>query len=289
MIGRAKLRAQLSHAAEEIDLWLRGEGGGSLDRIFAWEPNPKAARRPALLGGRRNFSSSALRQEEIRNDILLPKYYDPMVPETAKRYSQRCTIRTLGELIDATVVEIKTGDEIGRLNYGTGEIPFVRTSDFGSWELKREAKQGVGRDVFDLFGSAQDVKPGDILLVRDGTYLVGTSVLITDIDVPLLFCGGIYKLRSTDPEQLPPGLLLALLNTPFVRRQMRNKQFTRDVIDTLGQRVVELMLPIPDEKKVREAIDQFFGASLETRSLLRKKLSQITRALSQLPEQRLTN
>lgn len=35
---------------------------------------------------------------------------------------------------------------------------------------------------------------------------------------------------------------------------MRTKQFTRDVIDTLGNRIDEVVLPIPKDKQVRLAI-----------------------------------
>src|SRR6202035_2489514 len=106
----------------------------------------------------------------------------------------------IGDLVREGMLELQTGDEIGRLSYGTGNIPFVRTSDFGSWELKREAKQGVSSDVWDVWNTSQDVQAGDILLVRDGTYLVGTSVLIDESDLPLLYCGGIYRIRSVKPD-----------------------------------------------------------------------------------------
>jgi hypothetical protein len=171
------------------------------------------------------------------------------------------------------------GDEIGRLNYGTGDIPFVRTSDFGSWELKRETKHSVSSDVYDLWGLGQDAQAGDILTVRDGTYLVGTSVLIDPTDLPLIFCGGIIKIRSCDHSTLSPGLLFALLNTPFVKRQIRNKQFTRDVIDTLGQRISEILFPIPRDGGIRVLIGSFFAKTLAERTELRLALEKITSGL----------
>ena len=80
--------------------------------------------------------------------------------------------------------------------------------------------------------------------------------------------------------QLPPGLLFALLNTPFVKRQIRNKQFTRDVIDTLGQRIKELQLPLPADLVVRKEIADFFDNALTTRAKLRASLHETTENLS---------
>lgn len=279
VVGRAKLREQIRHAVEAIDRWLRGDDGRQLDEILLWEPTSSEDRQTAFLGGRRGFSATSLRNRDIINDVLLPRYYDPWVSETAEHYRGRCGIRSIGELIHAGLIAIDTGDEIGRLNYGTGDIPFVRTSDFGSWELKRESKQGVSQEVYECWAKDQDVRAGDILLVRDGTYLVGTSVLVSEDDLPLLFCGGIYKLRCLEPDTLSPALLFALLNTPFVQRQIRNKQFTRDVIDTLGGRIVELQLTLPRNKVDAEKISAFFATMLEKRTSYRTALHQLTEHL----------
>lgn len=279
VLGRARLRERIANAAEGIDRWLRGEHPRDLSGLFVWDPDPSAYRRPAFLGGRRGFSATVIETRDIRNDVLLPKYYDPWVGVAIPAYEKRCAIRSIGELVQAGVLTLQTGHEIGRMNYGTGDIPFVRTSDFGSWELKRETKQGVSHDVWSIWSERQDVQAGDILLVRDGTYLVGTSVLIDERDLPLLYCGGIYRIRALEPAKLSSGLLFALLNTPFVLRQIRNMQFTRDVIDTLGRRVLELLLPIPRDPAVRDAIGVFFATSLAERTRLRARLNDVTQNL----------
>jgi type I restriction enzyme M protein len=62
-----------------------------------------------------------------------------------------------------------TGDEIGKLSYGTGRIPFIRTSDISNWELKIDPKKGVSEKIYKILKKKQDVKEQDILLVRDYT------------------------------------------------------------------------------------------------------------------------
>ncbi|MEN8133097.1 MAG: hypothetical protein ABFS45_23550, partial [Pseudomonadota bacterium] len=52
--------------------------------------------------------------------------------------------------------------------YGTGTIPFIRTSDFSNWEIKHDPKQGVSEEIYEQYAESQNVKEGDILLVRDG-------------------------------------------------------------------------------------------------------------------------
>lgn len=56
------------------------------------------------------------------------------------------------------------------------------------------------------------------------------------------------------PEELNPLLLLALLSCPLVKSQIYAKRFTQDIIDTLGERIHELQLPIPKSVDERNAI-----------------------------------
>lgn len=276
---RARLRRVLADSCVSLDDWLRGDHSAATALKALNSPIHESERQTAFLGGRRGFTSSLLPARNVLNDVLLPRYYDPVVEELAPKYGGRCNLESVSELVSRGLLSVDTGDEIGRLNYGTGSIPFVRTSDFGSWELKRESKQGVSQEVFDAWAANQDIKPDDILLVRDGTYLVGTSILVSEADLPLLFCGGIYRIRSLDHSALPPALLFALLNSPFVRRQIRNKQFTRDVIDTLGQRLFELVLPLPKSKQAISQIAEHFGHALGERARFRTRLHRVSQEL----------
>jgi type I restriction enzyme M protein len=57
---------------------------------------------------------------------------------------------------------------------------------------------------------------------------------------------------------------------------MRAKQFTRDVIDTLGKRIFEVILPIPKDKGLRERIARETRETVLARVALRDKAKQIS-------------
>ena len=69
--------------------------------------------------------------------------------------------------------------------------------------------------------------------------------------------------------------MLACLNTPIVKRQIRAKQFTQDIIDTLGNRILEITVPIPKEESERNTIAQRTQEIIETRVRLRNEASQL--------------
>jgi len=209
----------------------------------------------------------------VRNGIFIAKYYDPQISEDLAALGGTHDLVSLAELVKKKVIGWDTGIEIGKMAYGTGRIPFVRTSDISNWELKGDPKQNVSEEIYEE--NKQDVQAEDIFVVRDGTYLVGTSCILTEHDTKILYCGGIYKLRVLDKSKLDPYLLLALLNTPIVRRQMRAKQFTRDIIDTLGKRLFEVVLPIPKDRALRQRVAKETRHVIETRVQLRNRAKEI--------------
>ena len=131
--------------------------------------------------------------------------------------------------------------------YGTGNIPFVRTSDISNWEIKSAPKQGVSKDIFNSYSYKQDVRVGDIFLVRDGTYLIGSNCIVTELDDQVLYQSHILKFRILDQKQLNPYIFFLLLNSNLVQNQIRSIQFTADTIDTIGNRFLEITLPIPKQ------------------------------------------
>jgi hypothetical protein len=216
-----------------------------------------------------------LYNDRIRDFILVPKYYEPSIQKELAALEPHCELRSFGELRDSGALEYHTGDEIGKMAYGTGRIPFLRTSDFSNWEISHDPKQGVSLDVYNEYAPHEDVAENDVLLVRDGTYLVGTSCIITKGDARCLFCGGLIKIRTLKPAELDPFLLLGLLNSYVVKRQIRTKQFTRDVIDTIGNRLDEVVLPVPRSRTVRKAVSEAVRAVVESRIGGRHEISAL--------------
>ena len=216
-----------------------------------------------------------MKMSRVTSNVLLPKYYDPAVEESLLQLAQDYELVSFAELAEQDVLAFATGIEVGKMAYDTGAVPFIRTSDISNWELKADPKQNVSEELYQDTREALDVQEEDIFVVRDGTYLVGTSCILTEHDTKIIYCGGLYKIRVKQKERLDPYLLLTLLNTPIVRRQMKAKQFTRDVIDTLGKRLLEVVIPIPkDVERVKQIADEV-RSIIQTRVRLRNRMREI--------------
>ena len=132
--------------------------------------------------------------------------------------------------------------------------------------MKADPKHAVSQEIYELLKIKQDVKARDVLLVRDGTYLIGTCAIVTEKDQEMLYQSHLYKIRVNQNKiGLTPYLLLALLTCSVVQKQIRSKQFTQDIIDSLGERIHELVLPINKEQKELERITNLVRSAVELR------------------------
>jgi type I restriction enzyme M protein len=237
--------------------------------------------RDGIVMSKRSHLGYYVSVDQLVDDVLAPRYYNPDVAKQLSLLRETHDLVKVGDLVSSGIIEITTGDEIGKLAYGTGSIPFVRTSDISNWEIKVDPKHCVSEDIYHTLARKQDVRESDILMVRDGTYLIGTCAFITKYDTRVLFQSHLYKLRVTDHSKLSPYLLLAALSSDPVRRQIKAKRFTQDIIDSLGNRIHEIVLPIPKDKSLRDRVtkmvEQAIQERIEARELARKACLELVR------------
>lgn len=220
-----------------------------------------------------------VKQDEISNFVLAPRYYEPSSALGLSALAETHNLLLIKDLVDTGVLEFSTGTEVGKLAYGTGDIPFVRTSDISNWEIKLDAKHGVSEEIYQSTAAKLDVREGDILMVRDGTYLIGTCGYISKYDERIVYQSHIYKIRTKNRSVISPFLLLAALSSKPVIAQIQSKRYTQDIIDTLGNRVLELVLPIPKDAKKRakieKMVEQCIYDRIEARELARSAREEI--------------
>lgn len=243
-------------------------------RFGKWLKNPNGYK-----SDRKGF---LLSQSSVVETILVPRYYNPEIIEEKKRLEKRYKFQDLGDFVDQGVLSFNTGVEVGKMAYGTGRVPFIRTSDLSNWEIKADYKHGVSNEIYHETKAKADVIAGDILMVKDGTYLIGTCAVVTELDLPMLFQSHIYRIRVLKPEIIDPWLLFAALNSPIVKAQVRAKQFTQDIIDTIGKRVFELAIPIPRSRKEARNIAGECRRIIEARVRLRHEASTLVETIGPL-------
>lgn len=167
------------------------------ERYARWRSNP-ATYVPHRLG-------FPLPRVEVRDNILIPRYYDPTVVEGIRRLEPAYEFVALGDLEAEGVLSLGTGVEVGKMAYGTGGIPFIRTSDLPNWEIKTDFKHGVSQAVYERHRARADVAEHDILMVKDGIYLMGYCAIVTRFDFPCSSRATSIASAWSSPTDSAPG------------------------------------------------------------------------------------
>ena len=284
--GESELLDEVPEIASRFDDWQRVLGGereegtprkkGALSGGARGDTPRKQGAPERFAPDHRGFSLSPA---DVVGGVFIPRYYNPDIANEMRRLSPEFRFPTLGELEAEGAVSFATGVEVGKMAYGTGRIPFIRTSDISNWEIKADFKHGVSPQLYERYRDQADVAAGDILMVKDGTYLIGTTAMVTRWDLPMLFQSHLYRIRIRRPKRIAPWLLFALLNTPIVRLQVRAKRFTQDIIDTIGRRVLEIAIPVPRCEANARRLAADFKRRIETRIRLRHEASNLVRSV----------
>jgi len=213
-----------------------------------------------------NLLGFPISPRDIEDHSLCPRRYDPIIIGSLDNLKESHDIYRFSDLIASGLLELSSGDEIGKLAYGTGAIPFIRTSDISNWEIKADPKHSVSEEIFNSLKKKQDVQENDILMVKDGTYLIGTCAIVTMYDLKMIYQSHLYKIRVLKETNLiNPYLLLAILSSNIVQAQIKSKRVTHDIIDSLGSRINELMLPVPKDKMLRKTVTEMVKKVIEER------------------------
>jgi len=209
--------------------------------------------------------------------ILIPSYYNPEIEQELEemKSSGQYQLASIGELVRDKIISIKRGHEVGSRYYGLGNVPFVRTSDIVNWEIKIDPVKCVPDEVYKMYRDKQDVQENDILLVTDGTFLIGRTAIVTSLDKKLVIQSHIRRIRCLKPEVLHPYLLLYLFNTNIVQRQIDAKTFVQATISTVGNRLYEIVLPIPKDEGLKRRIIEKVSEIIKLKEKARQKMSEI--------------
>ncbi|MFX1591039.1 MAG: N-6 DNA methylase, partial [Promethearchaeota archaeon] len=226
-----------------------------------------------------------IKLSQIKNKIFIPNYYTG-VEKTLKKLStdKNYLLKSIKDLVIEKIIYTKNngylprGDEIGSQVYGLGDIPFIRTSELNNWEVNLNSNKKTSEEVYEQYKEKQNIEAGDILLVKDGgPNLIGKTAYITELDTKIIIQSHIYQIKVLQNElNIDPYLILYLLNLDIVQRQIQAITFIQGTIATIGNRIMEIMLPIPSKIDKRKEISNYIKNIIENKIETRKKIQKLS-------------
>ncbi|MFX0031531.1 MAG: N-6 DNA methylase [Candidatus Hodarchaeota archaeon] len=222
---------------------------------------------------------------QIKNSIFIPYYYIG-VEKTLKKLEKDkdFILYSMKDLASRNIIftnksgYLPRGDEIGSNVYGLGDIPFIRTSDINNWEVNLASHKKTSKEVYERYKEKQNIEVGDLLLVKDGgPNLIGNTAYITELDTEIIIQSHIFQIKTKpNKEQIDSYLVLYLLNLDIVQKQIQAITFIQGTIATIGNRIMDVLLPIPKDIDKRIDISNFVRQIIEEKIEIRKKLYNIS-------------
>ena len=190
--------------------------------------------------------NSGWRTVKIRHsDYLVPRYYvDRKLSREEESLVDGAKFVSLGELKEKKVISIRKGHEVGSHAYGSGDYPFVRTSDVNNYEISVDPTNAISQTIYDEYASQQKLEPGDILMVVDGRYRIGAMALLSESNYRCVVQSHFRIISISKQNVLTPFELMYALSLPAVKMQLRNLVFVQSTLGTLGNRLLELKIPL---------------------------------------------
>ena len=226
-----------------------------------------------------------INNSKIKNSIFIPSYYIGVEkPLKALENSVDFQLISIGDLINRKIIYTKNRDfiprgvEIGSSVYGLGSIPFIRTSDINNWEINLDSHKKTSEEVYNQFKPKQNIEVGDILLVKDGgPNLIGRTAYITELDTRIIIQSHIFQIKILENrENIDSYLILYLLNLDIVQKQIRAITFVQGTISTIGNRILDVKLPLPTDLSKRISISNYINEIIKNKTETRKKIHNLS-------------
>lgn len=213
-----------------------------------------------------------VKAEEIQNDMYVPRYYWNKKIENLEEEANSLNLKLVpvSELIKNGIIKKYRGHGAPPSGFkGRGDIPYVRAADIVNWELYKNPTAGVPYEVYKkIKGRGLDLKVGDIVFVKEGSYRVGTVAMVSPSDTEILLNHHsiVFRVLKKDNDYgIDPYYLLYLFSHEITQRQLPNKVMVDTTLPNIGDRWMELKLPISKSEEVRNQISSQIRDAFEKR------------------------
>jgi len=198
---------------------------------------------------------------DIQNNLYVPRYYWKSKIKGLEKEAEEQNLKfvQVKDLVEKGIIKVFRGHGAPPSEYkGRGEVPYIRADDIIGWELYRKENSMIPFDVYKkVKGKKFDLKPKDIVFVKEGSYRIGSVAMVSPFDTEVLMNhhSFIFRILKEDNEyEIDAFYLLYLFSHKLTQKQLYNKIMIDTTLPNIGNRWEELYLPVAKDKKIAKEI-----------------------------------
>ena len=189
---------------------------------------------------------------------------------------------TLRHLVDSGQIAHFDGHGSPKSEHkGQGDHPYVRVKDIVNWEIYKDPTAKVPAHVFNQIAAPDKrLREHDVLFVKRGSNRIGSVAMASRLDAGCLLTREILVLRINQNHEdvLSPYYLLWLLAHQVTQTQITNKVLIDTTLPNIGNRWLDLRLPVHRNSNTRnqiaQQVEQVIQAKWEAVRLLKVLVSE---------------
>lgn len=220
-----------------------------------------------------NANVFTVQRADIANSIYVPRYYWKTPTREIKEVAEDkgYNLVPVSQLIDDGVLQWFRGHGSPPNQFkGLGNVPYVRAGDIGNWAIYKNPTAFIPEDVYrTVKGNKEGLRAKDLIFVKEGSYRIGDVAFVLPTDTNILLNSHCLVFRineEADNEHGIDSLYLAyLLTHPITRQQLYSKVFIDTTLPNIGDRWVDLLLPVSREVAERDRIREQMEAIYQNR------------------------
>lgn len=214
--------------------------------------------------------------------IFVPSFYDQRTVtniRSAFRGSSEFSLKTIGELIDSGDLFVRKGHGSPSQDQRVGDIPYVKVSDLRSGLVNVNPTNLVPRTLAEEFwrGSESGLLPFDLVSPERASKNIGEFCVLLPGQENIVFTKEVIILRANS-KSFDQFYLMWATSLHAVRMQWSRIVFMQTNREDVGQRFHEILVPVPNSKKIANKYaapyQSYFHNLSKLKILLREQLEQ---------------
>jgi type I restriction enzyme M protein len=189
------------------------------------------------------------------------------------------TAKSLRDLIAAKQVTVRAGHGSPSKETRVGEVPYIKVSDLRAGTVNINPTNRVPRATAEKYwkGNGSGLLPYDLLSPERTSKNIGDFCVLMPGQEQVVLTKEVLILRPGPKAQFDAFYLLWALTLKTVREQWKRLVFMQTNREDVGQRYLELLIPVPNTRETADRVSEPFRTYYQSVAAARETLGEYLR------------